>query len=163
MSKIVIITLILAILVICSPFILNFFERIHIYTFRLGWLRGEETKEKLIEKYIEGLKTGNNQIIEKLVPKSHETTKAIQEKIEKFSKANFDNIEIYYGGKPQPLEIDIKNIRLKNEEVVSDEIWIEKDCHQYPGILECKKWYLITGTIKEKYQPIPPVIKLERD
>jgi len=162
MSKIVIITLILVILVICSPYILRFFEKIYLHTFELGWLRGEKTKEEIVAKYIEGLKTGNIQTIEKLVPKTHEADKAIREKIEKFKEADFSEIEIYYGKEPSTFTIEIKNIRLKSGEVISDEISTERDCHQYPGI-ECKKWYLIIGTIKEKFRPIPSGMELERN
>jgi len=163
MSKVIIITLILAImLVFCFLYILGFFERIQVYTFELGWLRGEKTKERVVEKYLEGLKTGNGQIIERLVPKTHEAVKAIQGKIEKLKGANFSEIEIYYGEEPSSLTVKIKNIRLKSGEVISDEIFIERDCHQYPG-MECKKWYLLIGTVKEKFRPIPPGMELERN
>lgn len=146
----------------CFLYILGFFERVDVYTFELGWLRGEKTKEEIVVKYIEGLKTENIQTIEKLVPKTHEVDKIIREKIEKFKEADFSEIEIYYGKKPSTFTVEIKNIRLKSGEVISDEISMERDCYQYPGI-KCKKWYLLIGTIKEKFRPIPPGMELERN
>lgn len=152
MSKIVISILILAILIICSPFILKFFEKMYCYTFELGWLRGEKTKEEVVKKYIEGLKAGNSQTIGRLIPKNHEADKEIGEKIEKFQGANFSKVKIYYKEEPFPVKAEIKNIKLKNGEMTSDEIWIEQDCYQYPGTVECKKWYLIMGTVKGGYE-----------
>lgn len=129
---------------LCSTFIIDFFYGLYIHTFELGWFRGEETKEKVVAKYIEGLKTGNSQIIKRLVSKSHNADKAIQDKIEKFKEADFSEIKIYFGREPPPLDIEIKDIKLKSGEVVSDKISIEDDCHQYqyPGVIKCKKWYL---------------------
>jgi len=163
MSKIVIITLALAILFFCSTYILDFFYGLYLHTFELGWLRGEKTKEEVVTKYIEGLKARNGQIIERLVPKTHEATREIREKIERFKESDFSKIEIYYGEEPSPLNVKIKNIRLKSEEITSDEIFIERDCHQYTGIIECKKWYLLIGTVKEKFRSIPSVMELERN
>jgi|GEM_PF-2984159 len=148
MSKIIVITLILAVLIICSPFILRFFERIYCYTLELGLLRGEKTKEEVVKKYIEGLKTDNSQIIERLIPKTHRADKEIAEKIETFQGADFSKIEIYYQETPFPVQAKIKNIKLKSGEITSDEIWVEQDCYLYPGTVECKKWYLIMGTVK---------------
>ena len=161
MSKIVIGTLILAILIICSPFILRFFEKMYCYTFELGWLRGEKTKEEVAKKYIEGLKVGNSQAIERLIPKSHGADKEIREKIEKSQGADFSKVEIYYKEEPFPVQAEIKNIKLKSGEITSDEIWIEQDCYQYPGTVECKKWYLIMGTVKEGYGPVPEIPELK--
>jgi len=118
MSKIVIGTLILAILIICSPFILRFFEKMYCYTFELGWLRGEKTKEEVVKKYMEGLKTGNSQTIERLIPKTHEADKEIREKIEKFQGADFSKVEIYYKETPFPAQAEIKNIKLENGETL---------------------------------------------
>ncbi|PIU42527.1 MAG: hypothetical protein COS98_02495 [Parcubacteria group bacterium CG07_land_8_20_14_0_80_35_11] len=161
MSKIVIGTLILAILIICSPFILRFFEKMYCYTFELGWLRGEKTKEEVVKKYMEGLKTGNSQTIERLIPKTHEADKEIREKIEKFQGADFSKVEIYYKETPFPAQAEIKNIKLENGETASDEISITRDCSLYPAILECKKWYLIMGTVKEGYGAVPEVPELK--
>lgn len=165
MSKAVIITLILAILVICLPYILSFFEQIYIYTFELGWFKGEKTKEELVVKYLEGLRTGNSQIIERLVPKSHEATKEIREKIEMFKESDFSKTEISFEKDGHLVWVKIENIRLKSGKIASDEIWIKADCHQYPGI-ECKKWYLVMGIAKGRFRPIPlglPIIGLERE
>lgn len=155
MSKTIIITLILAILVICSPYILRIFEQIYLYTFEFGWLRGEKTKEELVVKYIEGLKTGSGQTIEKLLPKTHEIDKEIQKKIEMFQEADFSEVEISFEPTGHLTLSKIKNIRLRSGEIVSEEIFITADCQQYPGI-ECKKWYLMVGTEKKKSQiPFP--------
>ncbi len=160
MKKIIIIILVLVILVIYSPNIFGFFESAYIHTFNLGWLRGENTKEEVVNKYIEGLKTGNSHKIERLVPKTHKSAESIKEKIKKFKGANFYQIEIYYGNEPpQPFQVEIKNIKLKNGKIASDNIWIEEDCFQYPSVLGCEKWYLIMGTLKENYKPVPSSVK----
>ncbi|MDI6883486.1 MAG: hypothetical protein QMC93_03470 [Patescibacteria group bacterium] len=161
MNKIVIITLILTILVICFPYILSFSERIYLYTFELGWLRGEKTKEELVAKYLEGLRVGNSQIIERLLPKTHEASKEIREKIERFKESDFSKIKISFETDGHLDWVKIKNIRLKSGEITSDEIWIKADCHQYPGI-ECKKWYLVMGIAKGRFRPIPLGMELER-
>lgn len=156
MSKIIIITLILATLFLCSSFLFQFFDEIYFNAFDLGWSRGEKTKEEIVVKYIEGLKTENSQDIERLVPKTHQANKVIQDKIEKFKEADFSRIEIHYKEeKPSIFQVKTKNIKLKNGKIVSDEIWIERNCSLSPGIIKCKKWYLIVGKIKEKYHPIP--------
>ena len=156
MSKIIIITLILATLFLCFPFLFQFFDEIYFNTFDLGWSRGEKIKEEIVVKYIEGLKTGNSQEIKRLIPRTHKADKAIQEKIEKFKGADFSRIEIHYKEeKPSIFQVKTKNIKLKNGEIISDEIWIERNCNLSPGIIKCKKWYLIMGILKEKYHPIP--------
>lgn len=147
MSRIVIITLILAILAIGSPYILKFFERIYFSTFEVGWLRGEKTKEKLVAKYVEGLKMGNSEIIERLVPKTHEANTEIRKKIEMFKNSDFSKAEINFESDGHLVRVKIKNIRLKSGEIASDEFWIQADCHKYPGI-ECKKWHLVIGSLK---------------
>lgn len=147
---------------LCSTYILDFFERIYLYTFELGWLRGEKTKEELVAKYIKGLKTGDIRMIERLVPKTHEASKEIQEKIEMFKESNFSKVEVNFEADGHLVLVKIKNIRFKNGEIASDEIWIGADCHQYPGT-KCKKWYLVIGTIKEKFRPIPHGMELERN
>lgn len=162
MSKAVIITLLLAISVICSPYILRFFERIYLYTFELGWLRGEKTKEELVAKYIEGLKMKDIQIIERLLPKTHKAGKEIREKIEMFKEADFSKAEISFEPNGHLFLVRIKNIKLKSGEIVSDEISIQTDCQVYPGI-ECKKWYLVMGTTEKKSRLLPPVIELEKE
>lgn len=160
MSKIVIITLILAVLFLFSTYIIDFFYKLYLYTFEFGWLRGEKTKEKIAAKYVEGLKTENSQIIEKLIPKTHEATKEIQDKIEIFKESDFSEVEISFEPDGHLTRVKIKNIRLKNGEIISEEIWIQGDCQEFPG-MKCKKWYLVMGTAKEKFQPDLPVIKLE--
>jgi len=128
----------------------------------LGWTRGEKTKEGLVAKYIEGLETKDIKIIERLVPKTYEATEEIQEKIEMFKESDFGKAEISFEQDGHLFMAEIKNIRLKSGEVISDEIFIESDCHQYPGIIKCKKWYLIMGRVKEKHR-VPPIIELKKD
>lgn len=149
MSKIVVITLILAMVVICSPYILRFFERIYLYTFEFGWLRGKKTKEELIAKYIEGLKMKDIQMIARLLPKTYEVNKQMRERIEMFKEVDFSKVEISFEPDGHVFSVRIKNIGLKSGEIVSDEISITADCQQYPG-LGCKKWYLMMGTTKKK-------------
>lgn len=158
MSKIIIITLILAILFLCFPFLFQFFDEIYINAFDLGWLRGEETKEEIVVKYIEGLKTENSKEIKRLVPRSYDADKAIQDKIEKFEEADFSQIEIFYNREEKPFsfQVEIKNIKLKSGEKISDKICVQKDCRQsHIVVTKCNKSYLIMGKIKEKYNPIP--------
>lgn len=152
MSKIIIIALILVILAISSPSILRFSERIYLSIFEFGWLKGEETKEKLVAKYLEGLEMGNSKIIERLVPKTYEANKEIREKLEMFKDSNFSKAEINFEEDGHLVQVKIKNIRLKSGEIASDQFWIQADCHKYPG-KECKKWYLMMGKAKENINP----------